>query len=780
MNLSSNAHRRAATIAAKALAHSLDVTQSASTCIGTADRWSRGSLTHSVSDVTGDVVSSASYIGCADSQQQDAPRLVSRPGRGPSSSSGNAGLKARDFMLRCRSSRRPPSSSLSTHLHAKHYSTPSYAPPGSYKRLDLDTRTLSLDRRALLPHPDGGEVQDEVILRRKGGETRFLTSIWGPMEAYRNERDCMIRIPGSTSPGKALAANLKVIRGEEARQGFSRYNASNEHSITWDQILDLVGSHTQSQRADVGWMEITGPEAALIEIYYHFAYNPHHGLTVEYPVLQFENGHMTLQGFGHPLNIARQHIEKRVYGKVNVKEISHSGRNVTLGHRSSRRARFANPARRVEDVPKPGTWTVRSLAEYVDSLITARPPIVMRSDESSKDQAQAIINELLTSPDLRPFLSWHVFYNVLSFLTAQRKIPQSWELLVLMQGLDFPPSALFYNRLLFTAAQDQLPKVFHNILNRMLFERVTPDAGTWVALLLANTTVDFKQNIMRQVFDRFLFSQTGFERESAHLIIPFSFRAFLSTGGRVADYLSILDDIWGSSWITDAAVCELIDVIASRGTLIEAVRLVNHLRAEKDYRPSKAPLHALLKHCQRTSSADLAVWIVAYAAENWAMRATDHVIYERMFRIAWNSRMYSLLRVVWIYASSAGQLTFDMRKKIMKSLSTRFEAEEEDVGRRWMSSAGAVACQADPMSCGLSPAEIVTQQLAMYEQVKPRGAFETKLVEAVFHDKSWTQGNDKRSRDTEWKMRNAVPMSLRPLVKKHLLLPAVNRMLGRA
>lgn len=667
-------------------------------------------------------------------------------------------------MLRCRSGRRLTPSCPSTHRHEKHYSSSSYALPGSYKRLDLETRPISLDRRALLPPPDDGEVQDEVTLRRKGGER----------SSQRDERDYMLRIPGSISPGKALAANLKVVRGEEARQGFWRYNASNDRPITWDHILDLVGSHTQSQRADVGWMKIRGPEAALLEIYYHFAYNPHYGLTAEYPVVHYGDGHMSLQGFGHFLNIARVHIEKKLYGKVHIEELSRSGRGPTHELRLSRRARFAAPARRVEDVSKPSNWTMRSLAEYVDALITARPPNVLRSGTSSKDQAESVIMDLLTSPDLRPVLSWHVFHKVLSFLTAQRKISQSWELLALMQGLGFPPSALFYNRILFTAAQDQLPKVFHNILNRMLFERITPDAGTWVALLLANTTVDFKQNIMRQVFDRVLFTQSGFERESAHLIIPFSFRTFLSTGGSVSDYLSILDDIWGSAWITDAAVCELIDVIASRGTLIEAVRLVNHLRAEKDYRPSKAPLHALLKHCQRTSSADLAVWIVMYGAENWAMRATDHIIYERMFQIAWNSRMYNLLRVVWTYASTAGQLTFNMRKKVMQSLSARLETDEEEVDQRWMSSAGAVACKIDPLSSGLSPADILSQQLARYERMKPREAFETKLVDAIFHDKSWTQGKDKSSRGTAWKLQNAVPVSLKPLVKKHLLPSSVD------
>jgi len=599
------------------------------------------------------------------------------------------------------------------------------------------------------------------------------------LEEDHNGDDRVLRISGNISPGRALAANLKVIRGEEARQGFWRYDAANERPITWDQILDLVGSHTQSQRADVGWMKIRGPESALLEIYYHFAYNPNYGLTVEYPVVHFGNGHMTLQGFGHFLENARVHIEKKLYDQVDVEEISQSGRDSTLGHQSSRRVRFANPARRVKDVPQPSTWTVRSLAEYVDSLTTARPPTVLRSGESFKDQAESIIMDLLTSPHLRPSLSWHVFHKVLCFLTTQRKITQSWQLLALMQGLDFPPSALFYNRILFSAAQDQLPKVFHNTLNRMLFERITPDAGTWVALLLANTTVDFKQNIMRQVFDRVLFTQSGFERESAHLIIPFSFRTFLSTGGSVADYLSILDDIWGSAWITDAAVCELIDVIASRGTLIEAVKLVNHLGAEKDYRPSKAPLHALLKHCQRTSSADLAVWIVLYAAENWGMRATDHIVYERIFQIAWESRMYSLLRVVWTYASTTGQLTFNMRKKIMRSLTARLETDEEEVNQRWLSSAGAVACNTDPLSSGLSPADILTQQLAMYEQVKPSSPFETQLVEAIFHDKSWTEGKDKRSRGTEWKMYNAVQVRLRPLVKKHLLPPAVYHMLER-
>jgi len=611
----------------------------------------------------------------------------------------------------------------------------------------------------------------QLVLHDEAPESlsRLRTSIESGGKETQTNEGRVIRFNGKIDPIRALTAALKADRHlpdeqSSLEESLVSRGTPNSLGIAWEAMLTKLNLRTPAQRPSHEAVRLKGGENDIFELYYALNLDPSYELMIESPIIQLGTGQMVMQGSKRGIEAALAYVERAAMDVVI--ERGRSRRDYQV----ARRVRLLAPARRLSDVPRPSIWTRRSLAQHVEALLLTRPPVVLRGQSQSqgeaKEDALSNILDLLQAPEVRPFLSWTVFQLVMSFVMKQRKTNEAWSLLALMEELGFHPHAPFYNPMLLACAQDQTPDIFEGVLDTMHNQRVRPDAGTWVALLISHMTVGFKHRVMRNMADRGLSARSAFDGELAPVVIGFSFSNFLSTGGSVADFLDILDDIWGPTWFSDGAVSQLVDVIASRGDIIRAVRLADHLKQTRNYQPTKTSLHAMLKHCKRTKSMELAVWLVTYASEHWRVAARDHITFEWLFQMAWQSKMFNLLRVVWVYVTCAGQATFDMRKDMKQSLDDRLQPEEHSVAMRWKSAVGCVACGADPLLDGRPTADIIASDLARFEKVMPKKPFVTSLIEAMLIDKEWSESMSKHTRGTTWKRVNAIKVELTPAEPK--------------
>jgi len=586
----------------------------------------------------------------------------------------------------------------------------------------------------------------------------------------------IIRVNGNIAPqeGSRVRARPATILGQESRQ-------ETRGDLTWNHILEYLEKQTNTRRLDYRYVNIQGPLHELLELYYYLLHNPRHDVDVDYPLYNYEKdtGRMTIKGHLYDLELVADYMKKqRLPGLVipYTRETA-TGRKILLTNTQNnaqhqdqkfRRplVRFMAPPRRPEDVPTPRTWTISSFAKYIEDLTSARSPEVLRSGESAQRHREDVLLDLLRSTEIRPALSYAAFHHVLSFLTRHERHNQAWSVIELMKSLDIHPGTAFYNTMLLNAALHQDIGAFDRLLSTMRTEQASPNAGTWVALLMASPNVEFKQLVMRKMFDNGLSAHSVFGTQTAPMIIPYSLEPFLDTGGDVAEFLEILDECWGPKWLTDDAVCRIVDVLGSRGTILEAVRVIDKFAKERAYRISKAPIHTLLKHCRRTQSVDLAVWILNYASRTWLVSVKDRVVISILFKIAYASQMHNVVRVAWKYAGAAGQLDNFMGTRILNSLKARCEPDRDSVNGRWNSSVGAVVCGLDPVAANLSPDEIMDRERAHFETVAPKMSFATKLVEALFLDKEWTAQQANKTRGTTWKMMKAVPIEMKPLLKQ--------------
>jgi hypothetical protein len=767
MTFSSHAQRRAVT-SAKSLIYSNNVTSSSPSRLHAAEvaksQWSPSPSSQLASDA-----STQRHVSSAGSLKPPATRLAQQliPNLAQVSHTPSARithpLVARSFMLQCRR-RRLSDSSCQRSDRRRYSSTVATAAVSSdiFSRPSLGNLSSTTSPNISSTSRDKYHLQ--LVLSDSTAESlsSSYASIQSGPEESQPRQARVIRLSGIIDPIKSLTAALKAdrtLRDHQPSLTETSRSIPDRSNVAWEATMNKLRIHTPIQRPSHDAAKVEGNADEVLELYYLLNLNPLYELVVEYPVVQFGVGRMTIQGPRHGVEAALAYIDINVVNLVTTREARSYTRVEAPG-----RVRLVAAARRVGDVPRPTIWTRRSLAQYVEDVIQTRPPVVLRgsshSDEAANEEALSITIELLQATEVRSSLSWTVFQTVMSFVMKHRKTNEAWSLLALMGELGFRPYAPFYNPMLVAAAQDQLPDVFEGLLDTMHKQRVRPDAGTWMALLVTNLSVDFKQGVMRNMADRGLSARSGFGQELAPVMIPFSFPQFLGTGGHVADYVDILDDIWGPSWLSEDAVGQLVDVMAARGDIIGAVHLVDHLKDTRSHRPTKTPLYAMLKHCKRTKSVDLAVWLVAYASEHWRVAPYDHITFEWLFKMAWKSRMFNLLRVVWTYVTCAGQATFDMRRDIKQSLDDRLKPEERSVAMRWQSAAGCVACNADPLLGDRSTAVIVASNLARFEKVVPKKPAVAMLIEALVLDKEWDENMSKLTRGTTWKRVNAIKVEL--------------------
>jgi len=672
-------------------------------------------------------------------------------------------------MLACRTGSRLSSAASSPKCRVRYSSSAATATRVPQQEDDSDIVEQNFTSNDIA-RPEDAAVYVELVLRGSASGSSSSKKLNTETTAH----DRVIRINGNITAREASVARISAsIHSEDTVKHVIRSD------LTWDHIAEYLEKRTHTRRPDYRHVNIQGSFHELLELYYYLLHNPRHNVDVDYPVLGHENntGRMIVKGHPHNLELAVDYIKKqRLQGlDIPYTREAATGKKVLLmltprdaQHQQQKYSRglvrFMAPARRPEDVPIPHTWTISSFAKYVENLTSARSPEILRSGESAQRHREDILLDLLRSTDVRPVLSYAAFYHVQSFLLRHQRYDQAWALIELMKSFDIHPGTAFYNVMLLNAASHQDIGAFDRLLSTMRTDQADPDAGTWVALLMASSNVEFKQMVMRKMFDNGLSAQSVFETETAPMIIPYSLKPFLDTGGDVGEFLDILDECWGPKWVTDDAICHIVDVLGSRGTVLDAVRLIDKLAKERNYRVSKGPIHTLLKHCRRTQSMDLAVWLINYTTQIWRLSVKDRIVFATLFRTAYASQMHNVVRVVWKYASAAGQLDNFMRTKIFNSLQARCEPDRDSVNGRWNSSVGAVACDLDPVAAKLSPDEIMDRERAHFETIAPKNSFATKLVEALFLDKDWTAQQVKKTRGTTWKLANAVMIETKPLV----------------
>ena len=288
---------------------------------------------------------------------------------------------------------------------------------------------------------------------------------------------------------------------------------------------------------------------------------------------------------------------------------------------------------------------------------------------------------------------------------------------------------------------------------------IVPNSGTWSALLAGAPTKQISREIAYLMYRRSSKKHSALSGRDAQHIISFSFGPFLDDGGTIEAYLSVLDQLFGPEWSSSETNRTILNTLGERLWMLEAIAVGHHLigrKASSSANPAPVCLRTLLVHCNRQTNADLAVWLTVYAYQEWQVRdEADPIVLDLLFHVAWRSRLYNLLRVVWRYAIATAQAGHLMRRIVLDSLESRMTSNETTVRGRWRTSFGAVVCRRDPR-ISLDPPTILDMERRSLRRSKPVKPFVSMIVQALAQDKAWAAQGLNKTTSTEWKIKNVI------------------------
>lgn len=574
-----------------------------------------------------------------------------------------------------------------------------------------------------------------------------------------------ITIPPIKSQARIDTAKEQAEKDKQTNRNLERRMRMQAGNVSWISLLNNLEISTPAVDLNQCTVTISGSSCDLEEFYYTILGDATFNVILDYP--------STYEGHGSTLLAGSEKAVSEIEEFISVSE---AFQGLTVRYQSQGPATPESvppPAvqgspvrtapRPLEFVLPPKSWTKRSFAEHVRAVTQSRPAYVLHQGIAHDRVVARVLHSLFSRiSNLRQVLSWSAIHQAISYLVKHKHGDSAKQLLRQMDRNGYPPSAETFNIFLRSCAREQNLVAFRRHLNVMLEDGILPNEGTWIALMSGAPTIDDQQAIARSMFRRGFSVRAAFARDNAPQIIPYSFGPFLDTGGSVADWSETMNTLYGPTWVTAEAVDHMVDILASRGQFVDAVKLVNSLRMQYAISPLKVVLRTLLKHCKRQQNADFAIWCVVYASGRWQVNPKDPVVLETLFQIAYDSRMFNFLRVIWKYSCAWGQVSFIQRRLLYKSLYARLQPLESTVLKQWASEAGAVACGIDPLADNGETVETILDRERRLFGSEAHFNFKRKLVEALYADQHWTQEQVKKTRPLTWKIKYAVQVPFEP------------------
>lgn len=152
--------------------------------------------------------------------------------------------------------------------------------------------------------------------------------------------------------------------------------------------------------------------------------------------------------------------------------------------------------------------------------------------------------------------------------------------------------------------------------------------------------------------------------------------AHIQRGGDMAGFLRtystrvhVLYDRPDFKWLGVDVLNRMLRVLVSLGRTDEAVVLLERFRREARGPLETGTLNTFLSSTSDDFDAGSAIaTLKMFHVGKYGAVMPDQITYMILFMIAWRRKYYNMLRVVWRYACVAGQVPYDMRKRMIRSL----------------------------------------------------------------------------------------------------------------
>ena len=339
------------------------------------------------------------------------------------------------------------------------------------------------------------------------------------------------------------------------------------------------------------------------------------------------------------------------------------------------RQRHLGPGKwmRADELPEPATYDVRSFKEYVEDLITARAPRLVRRElygnqnETHNMVVASVLRRLFTDTNTASFASTVALNLALAFLCEHTELSGESNLFYQQcRRLRLKWQPRTYSYLLCAAVvQDDMTK-FRKVLDDLLSDGHRPDSKLWLALLKRASSLQQKRTAIDWMLRKDLWKVASVKGHVAAEIFSAELKSKKHDQRGAGQVLAPVGPRRGNDWMSKSYITQALHACA----YYRASDLAAHICKEAQNRDvilDRAVTSIVLLVMQRRGSLRDSV---DFFTSNFVRIAgrNDHCLIPILFMTAWKSHFYNVCRVLWRYAASQGAITYKMQSVVTQSL----------------------------------------------------------------------------------------------------------------
>ena len=448
---------------------------------------------------------------------------------------------------------------------------------------------------------------------------------------------------------------------------------------------------------------------------------------------------------------------------------------------------------RGDHIPKPPRWSVFAFRNYVEDLVSSSvSPLLHRQLYIGEETHDSVIAEQLRkhfgNPTLERYWSVEACNLALAFFYRRSMMTEARELYSRMEDRKYLTSTETFNVMLMACASRKDLATFNGLLNAMDEKRLKPNAQTWEAFFLVNSSSHIRHQIYQSMRDRGILNDLHTMKNFLTLNIRETFCTQLDRGHSATSFLEYMDKLEEIKWLSPSIGNILLHEIGKRGSAKAAMDLFGQLES-RGMEFDDITLDTLLHLCRPNRNHDLAIHILDRFHQHNIH--PDKKAYESIFQQFWRSRLLNCAKVTWRYACVTGQASYAMRKLIGQNIRCGPESlpEEPFPSRRdaWRCLAAHIIVglddkglpritsfrrplvgRDDVTALGKGADARQNLQALLEEDLASaahrygiRGTLSDLLTEALAKDRQWANEHVWRYKDKNWFIENSIPIKLK-------------------
>lgn len=326
---------------------------------------------------------------------------------------------------------------------------------------------------------------------------------------------------------------------------------------------------------------------------------------------------------------------------------------------------------RADRIPRPAEWTQRSFLDYVNDLCSIEMPNHLHrglytSGERHTSTVCNILQDIFQSPECASAVSRAAFGAALAYFVKTGQIKDVRRLFVRMELMNVMPDVETFNIMLRGAAGNEDIHNFRFLLHLMFRRGISPNAGTWLAFMLANPNVRIKLYILSEMRELGLLNQASIAPAVCEQLALFEINTSLDKGESQEGFLRRMDSRYGADWLNLTGGNQILHGLGSRGLISRCWEFLKTME-DRAVKPDVSSISTIIHHCRYSKNIDGAIEILRDLPRSVPPHLGQRV-YHDLFGMACQAKAYNFARVVWRYACLTAFTTGKMRERVRASL----------------------------------------------------------------------------------------------------------------